>query len=240
MQIWSRSTPDKSKRSKLSDYRTKLTNNSGTPKASKNYAGVVKSNKLYLDSFDRNERYKQEVKDKEDYETKNFWYPKINKNSSKIVSKELQYIPIHKRIKQVMEKKQMNIDIMKSRIDEKAKIFEEEEQQQRLEETNQLSKTLKTSRNSRNNKGVSNLKTFKEFLNKENNWLKGKQQKQTDLSKRKDEDENKELYFHPKINDYSPKSSHRSKSKDKRPVWERLYDLAPRDTVYGYSGYQQN
>ena len=221
------------------NYKIKYNYYEEPSKTARNYAGVFKSNELYLDSLDRNERYKQEIKDKLEFESRNYGCPKINKKSNKIVNKEFQYIPIHKRIKQVMAKKQMNIDILKTKLDEKARLLEFEEELQRINDINKLSKTLKETRSSRNKNGVTNFKTFKEFISKENIWLRGKQKRQADLNKRKTDNEIKDLYFHPKINNYSPKSSNRSKSKDKANFWERLYYLDSKSVENNFSDSQQ-
>eukprot|EP00345_Euplotes_harpa_P009768 CAMPEP_0168351846 /NCGR_PEP_ID=MMETSP0213-20121227/22160_1 /TAXON_ID=151035 /ORGANISM="Euplotes harpa, Strain FSP1.4" /LENGTH=122 /DNA_ID=CAMNT_0008362867 /DNA_START=499 /DNA_END=864 /DNA_ORIENTATION=+ len=106
---------------------------------------------------------------------------------------------------------------------------EMQEQAKRESESRSFSRTLRKVRDKSNPDKASVSKSFNEFITKENTWLKRKQDRNIKLTKIKDEEETKKFSFKPKITEYSPREMKTMKSKKSKPVWERLYEMAPKN-----------
>lgn len=138
--------------------------------------------------------------------------PKINK--SKLSDDK--YIPIYKRIDKVISKRQHNLDLLKTQIlNEKAEKEKTQEDQEL-----QSSKVFASTKNDTQ----TSFQSFQDFLAKESRWLAAKTQRNESLRKQKEE-EISSLSFKPEISQKN-KTIYRSKSKDKKPVWDRLYGLS--------------
>lgn len=72
---------------------------------------------------------------------------------------------------------------------------------------------------------IDSFQTFREFLTKQNQFLQKKEVKQSKARQLKDQLET-DFSFKPKIRDYSPYSGYKAKVKERKPVWERLYNLS--------------
>jgi len=200
-----------------------MNNPEETVKTPRSDIGIQKSNELYFDHYDKNEAYKSQVQSKASEEEKKMRkVPRINKASKKMVSKVEPYVPIYKRIGKVINKKQKNIDLLKTQILEN----KEREQSKEKEEHLQWKKTIKANIAKYNtlNENTTSLFSFKQFVSKEESWLKLKEQKQEDIRQKKLDEEEKYTYI-PKVLDHSPASTYKSRSKEKK-VWNRLYELA--------------